>query len=119
MRLGTQTGSMVNHLMSGTNGQPDPTVGMGATELCWTDRRAYTIVAVLSPTRIVVQRDDVKRTDNNGMSEAQAYEYTPNPNAGTETLRKAKNGGWYSQGGMKHGRRFRMGDRSEYYDYSF
>ena len=32
MKLGTETGSMTNHIYSrATKGQPDPAVGMGAT----------------------------------------------------------------------------------------
>jgi primosomal protein N' len=48
MKLGAQTASLTNHLQSrATIGQPEPTVGMGATLLGWTDRYAGTIVEVL------------------------------------------------------------------------
>ncbi len=44
MKLGTQTGSVINHLHSrAVIGQPEPVVGMGATMLLWSDRRACTI----------------------------------------------------------------------------
>lgn len=47
MKLGTQTGSLVNRLYSrATIGQPKPKVGMGATVLGWTDRTACTITKV-------------------------------------------------------------------------
>lgn len=74
MRLGTQTGSVTNHILSrATIGQPEPTVGMGATLLGWTDRHACTIVEVsMERDRIVVtvQEDNAKRTDSNGMRRA-------------------------------------------------
>lgn len=47
MKLGSQTGSVMNHLMArGTIGQPEAKVGMGATILQWTDRSAATIFRV-------------------------------------------------------------------------
>lgn len=112
MKLGTQTASMTNYLMSGTNGQPTPEVGMGATILMWTDRHAATIVKV-TRTQIHVKQDHAKRTDTRGMSESQEYEYTPNPNAPTIVFRKTKRG-YRSQAGS-----LRIGDRNEYHDYSF
>lgn len=47
LKLGTQTGSLVNHLHSrGTIGQPKPEVGMGCTFLSWSDRNPGTIYKV-------------------------------------------------------------------------
>ena len=44
MNLGTETGSVMNHLMSRmVRGEPAPRVGMGATLLSWTDRHAATV----------------------------------------------------------------------------
>lgn len=114
MKLGTETGSMVNHLMSGTIGAPEPTVGMGATILCWTDRHAATIVKVTS-SQIHVRRDRAIRVDNNGMSEVQQYTYEQDPTADVEVFRKTKRG-WRKTGG---GASLRIGDRAEYHDYSF
>lgn len=49
MKLGSQTGSVVNHLHSrATLGQPEPVVGMAATVLGWTDRSAATVRNVFS-----------------------------------------------------------------------
>ena len=116
LKLGTQTGSLVNHLLSRTEDR-QPQVGDGATELCWSDRHAYTVVEVKSAKTIVVQRDTSTRVDTNGMSESQVYTFARNEFARKATLRQAKNGGWY-EGGMK-GRRFLIGEREEYHDYSF
>jgi len=74
MKLGTQTGSLFNHLMS--NNESVPVVGKGATVLYWTDRHAYEVLEVNEEKKTcVIQRYDPKRTDNLGMSDSQDYEY--------------------------------------------
>lgn len=115
--LGTDTNSVVNALYAADE-SPAPEVGMGCTELCWTDRRAYTVVEVKSPTCVMIQRDTVTRTDTHGMSDDQDYAYTPNPEASRRTLRRNKAGQWKAQGDPK-GATYRMGLRDEHYDYSF
>jgi len=45
MKLGKQTGSLVNYVYTTSVG-PLPVVGMGATICLWTDRNAATVVAV-------------------------------------------------------------------------
>lgn len=81
MRLGTQTGSFTNHLLAAsTRGQPTPEIGMGATILSWTDRHAATIRSVeqyRGKLLVSVTRDRAIRTDSNGLSECQRYEYEP------------------------------------------
>lgn len=126
MKLGTETCSMINYLMSGTVGAPKPEVGMGATKLGWTDRNPATIIEVLKGGKvIVVQADDAKRVDNNGMSESQEYEFTPNPNASREYYKLDKNGAYRSAYMNENGRlvfgsgQLRIGERDKYYDYSF
>jgi len=119
MRPGTDTGSLTNYLLSGTKGQPTPEVGMGATLLGWTDRHAYTIVEVAA-RRIGAQRDNAIRIDDNGMSESQDYRYEPQPTARVEHFTLRKNGAWVKEGeSMRGGARLRIGDRREYYDFSF
>lgn len=110
MRLGTETGSLVNYMMAdGTQ----PQVGMGATILMWTDRKAGTIVKI-TPTQIHVQEDDAVRTDHNGMSESQTYSYSPNPHGTIHIFRKTKRGYRNKGGSALH-----IGEREKYYDYSF
>ena len=61
MRLGSQTGSVVNHLHArGTIGQPTPVAGMGTTILHWTDRSSATIFRVFDHKGLVAieTRDD-------------------------------------------------------------
>jgi len=121
LKLGSGTGSLVNHLVSRSKGL-EPVVGMGATELMWTDRHALTIVEVNEKkTMVVVQRDNVKRIDNGGpYTESQDYEFTPNPNATRVPYTLRKNGAWVKLGeSMKGGSRISIGRRSEYCDPSF
>lgn len=115
MKLGTETGSVNNWLLSGTKGQPVPEVGMGATILMWTDRKACTIVKV-TPTQIHVQEDKAIRTDNNGMSECQSYRYESDTTAPVRIFRLTKSGA-YRDG--RKGPQLRIGERSAYHDYSF
>jgi len=111
MKLGSETGSLMNHVMTGNN-QPEPKVGDGATICGWTDRHAATIIKVTRCT-VTVQQDKATRIDNNGMSECQIYQYEADPKGSVHTFRKTKNG-WKSKGyGLL------IGHRQEYYDYSF
>lgn len=125
LKLGTQTGSVTNYLLSGTNGQPEPEVGMGCTFLMWTDREPGTIVSVKrfksgaragQVSEIGVRHDKAIRTDDNGMSEVQRYRFEPDPEAGVIICKRRKDGSFQS---VKSGYRVRVGDRSKYHDYSF
>jgi hypothetical protein len=111
IHAGTETGSLMNHVMSRSEAVPE--VGMGATILCWTDRTAGTIIKV-TPTQVHVQRDIATRIDHNGMSESQEYRYESDPNGIVEVFRMTKKG--YrnlSRNGLL------IGSRQAYYDYSF
>lgn len=111
-------GSVQNMLAGGSATKPE--LGMGATHIGWTDRHPYTIVAVISPKEIVVQEDNYTRTGKNGMSESQAYEFIPNPEAEKIPVTLRKNGKWIQSGqSMKNGRKFVIGYRDKYHDYSF
>ena len=114
----THTGSLIN-LVSGNATQAQPEVGMGATILGWTDRYAATIIEVL-PRQVTVQYDHATRSDTNGMSDAQAYEYTPNPHGRKETYTLRKNGRWVRKGeSLKDGGRLAIGYRDHHHDFSF
>ena len=74
MKLGKQTGSFFNWMMS--KNQSIPVVGAGATILLWTDRHAYEVIEVNEKEKsCVIQRYAPKRTDDFGMSDSQDYEY--------------------------------------------
>jgi hypothetical protein len=105
-------GSLTNHLMAGSK-QVEPKVGMGATICCWSDRHAATIIKI-TECQIHVQEDIATRTDSNGMSESQTYDYSPNQDGAVIVFRKTKRG-WKS----KCGNGLLIGTRKHYYDYSF
>lgn len=89
MQLGTETGSLVNHVMSHQVANI-PEVGEAATLLSYSDRSPGTVTKVFKSgksTFIIVQDDLYTRTDNNGMSECQDYEYTRNPEGCTTAFR--------------------------------
>jgi hypothetical protein len=109
-------GSMVNAIGNQTRSLK-PEVGMGVTELMYSDRHPYTVVEILSSKRIVVQEDVARRTDSNGFSETQKYEYTPNPTSPRIILFLNKFGRWKRLGDAK-GSTFLVGKREEYYDFT-
>lgn len=99
---------------------PEPEVGMGVTELCYTDRHPYEIIEVKDSRHITVRRLDHKRIDNNGISESQDYEYSSNPNNPVATLFKTKDGKWVERIGKRYGcNGWKLGKAEEYYDFSF
>lgn len=131
MNLGTQTGSVINHLHSrAVIGQPEPKPGMGATILLWTDRHAATIRNVLrigNKLAVQVTRDlatVVKGSAHDGSAE---YEFTTTPDGTLQTF--AFNGDKWEQyhvnpetkrwNKAKSGRGLRIGERDEYRDPSF
>lgn len=111
--------SVINGIKARINTVPE--VGMGATILMYSDRYAATIVRVHENGKTVyVQRDHAVRTDSNGISESQEYQYSPNANATIETYTLRSNGRWIRKGeSMKHGTGLSIGSRDEYYDFSF
>lgn len=125
MKFGTETGSLMNHVFSSCN--DEPVVGMGATILMWSDREPATIIEVNQKKRyIVVQEDHAERIDNNGMSEAQQYVYSPNPDGCKRIYRKMKDGRWrehyinvVTKRLIKGGGYLSIGERQKFYDYSF
>lgn len=94
-----------------------PAVGDGVTMAYLSDRHAGTVIK-RTPKTVTVQRDTAKRTDGNGMSDAQSYDYSPNPDGETQRFSLRMNGTWRAIGGDDRGTRLVAG-RREYYDYSF
>ena len=114
LRAGTETGSLMNHLMSGS--ARGPVVGEGATLLHWTDRTAATVIRVSPSGKTAWLREDTAiRTDDHGMSDSQAYRYEPNPN-GREWRVSLTKRGWRVMG---RGSGVLFGVRRAYHDYSF
>jgi hypothetical protein len=118
-------GSLLNFLQADSL-QREPKVGDGATYLAWSDRYAYTIVDVIyyqsgeqkgQIKAVVATKDVATRTDANGMSDSQSYEYSTNPNAKLETFTKRKDGRYKAKGG-DYGV-LAIGYRDHYFDFSF
>lgn len=118
-------GNIINRIME-ASATPEPEVGMGATICMWSDRQAATITEVIryktGPKAGQVKGVKTRackaiRTDNNGMSDAQAYRYEEMPDAPEAEWTLRKDGRF-----MKRGRShttLAIGFRDAYYDYSF
>jgi hypothetical protein len=131
MKLGTETNSLVNHLMSrAVIGQPEPAVGMGVTFLHWTDRSAGTIVdVVVKNGKIVIfgaKEDKATRVDKNGMSEDQTYVYERDDGARLLRYKLDRKGVWRGVSLNADGRwvfnggpGVQLGVRNAYHDFSF
>lgn len=134
MKLGSQTGSVINHILARrTIGQPEVKVGMGVTILGWTDRHPGTIFRVLKHKDMVaveVRADNYKCVKGSGHDGSAEYEYSVNIN-GSRSHFVFKDGAWreaYNMAaeGIKlklatkgNGHCLRIGSREEYYDPSF
>lgn len=143
MKLGTQTGSVINHLYSrATKGQPTPEVGMGVTLLSWTDRHAGTIQAVTVKGKALIleitedEANVVKGSTFDGTAE---YEYVQRPDSHRYMFRWNDAAGMWEEVGYavkdytdageailstrlsarKSGRGLRIGQREAYRDPSF
>lgn len=129
MSAGSQTGSFINHIISGSQ-SPAPVLGMGGTILGWTDRQAATVVSIAKDGKSLLTRDDIAiRTDKNGMSESQSYDFQQDDNGIERQWKLAKDGSWrsaeispkgrvvFTDGGQ--GKRLVLGKRDHYYDFSF
>jgi hypothetical protein len=117
-------GSVINRMVESSKGQPVPVVGMGVTECCYTDRHAYTVITLLGPKSIMVQRDKAVRLNPGVMGDCQEYRYEPDPDGISfeVTFRVTKNypnGKWVRKGFSIQDNGFIVGYRNEHFDYSF
>ena len=94
-----------------------PEVGMGVTEIMFSDRHPYTVTKIITPKLIEVQADKSIRIDKNGCCEAQLYEYTLDTNGPSFRLRLNNTGRWKRIGDAK-GSTYLIGRREEYYDFT-
>ena len=108
-------GNLMNRI-SEAGKQAEPKVGDGATINMYTDRKAATIVEVLTPKKIRVQLDNATRIDSNGMSEVQDYSYERDPEGPIYTFTQRKNGMWIESKGSNG---LTIGIRRQYHDFSF
>ncbi len=107
-------GSLQNLLLN--NVAPTmPEVGMGCTEIMWTDRNPCTIVSVSKTGKsFEFTYDDYKRIDKNGLSDWQTWEYTSRPDAPRYKARLCKDGRYKCRGLTIF-----VGEREKYSDPSF
>ena len=70
-------GNLLNRIWEGPYKEMPPLkVGDGVTMTLYSDRHACTVIEVSASRKTVkVRRDKPTRTDGNGMSDAQEYEY--------------------------------------------
>lgn len=103
-------GEMYKHLM--------PEVGMGATEILWSDRRAKTVVKVLTPNKVVVRENEVMCKDYYAGNYEVLDELSAMPE---EVFTRRKSGRWVEMGQPdKYGSVFLvLGHRAHYIDPSF
>lgn len=129
IKLGTHTGSLVNYILANADAKL-PVVGDAATVGFWSDRIAATVVDIFTyrgKVMVTVQEDNAVRTDKNGMSDCQEYEYSRNPNGSKYTF-KLKGTKWVAVGQNYDGKgwsegfgsgNLSIGRRNKHYDYSF
>ena len=96
-----------------------PEVGMGVTYSIGSDRYPYFISRVVNHRSVEIQAANYRRTDNNGFSESQTYEITPNPDAAVITITLRKDGCWYQKGQAMNSGRYWLGNARAYQDPSF
>ena len=128
IKLGKDTGSLVNYMQGNYGSRTVPAVGDGATILSWSDRHPATVIEVATDRQgrplVTVQEDNYKRTDKNGFSDMQEYEYSRNLEGSTSTWR-LENNSWVGVYKGETGRwkkthgHIRMGEREKYHDHSF
>jgi len=120
LKLGTETGSLINYVMS-SEVSPEVNVGDPATLLCWTDREPMTVVEVFNHGMykyFVTQRDDWEIVDGK-------YKFSRDPNGAKHIWRITKDQGYRQVRKNERGRFVLMGGgvvvgrREKYYDPHF
>ena len=107
--------SLQNEIISNLKFKEPLRPGVGVTELLYSDRSAFTIVEVISPKRIRIQRDRVLEwSDHYGVKFAHAQ------GGAMYYLSLRKNGRWVQSGHpMNSSIRWAVGTRQEYRDPHF
>lgn len=129
MKLGSETGSLVNHLMS-TSSYGEPTVGTPATLLSWSDRAAATVTDVFTKNgrTFVEVKYDISTVVRGSTADGSAeYCYERDPSGSVRYFRREKTGEWICVRKNRDTGRWVMsgragvlfGHRETYYDPSF
>lgn len=83
----------INNRIAERSQQPTPVIGMGVTELSYTDCDPWEIIEVKDEKHIVVRELGYERIDKNGMSDCQKYRYFQKPDGNIRHL-VLRNGRW-------------------------
>lgn len=110
-----KTGSLINEIMWHTINNIKPYIGMGATEVLWSDRHAYEVVKINDDKHIVVRR---MNAINKGGFGSNDWELKSDPDGNLVFLTRYKDG-WFMKNGRYKGNKFSLGYSCEYYDWSF
>lgn len=100
---------------------PSSMKGEGGTVSLWSDCYPVTVIEVsASGKQVKVQADGYRRTDDNGLSEDQRYDYYEVSTNPVEVFTKRSNGRFVRKGDdAKSGPRLSVGSRRAYRDPSF
>lgn len=96
MKLGSETGSLVNHLMSSSS-NTEPNIGTPATLLSWSDRDAATVTNVFTKNgrNIVEVTYDISTVVRGSTADGSAvYRYERDPSGSVRYFRREKTGEW-------------------------
>lgn len=110
-----------HHKAEASSSQMTPFVGMGVTYYCGSDRYAYTVISVLTPTKLVVQQDTATLVAQDQPSgENQVYTYARNPNGEVVDISLRKDGYWRQvRTNRIRGSYYKLGERRYYSDPCF
>lgn len=98
----------------------EPKIGMGVTQVMWSDRHPYTIIEISgSGRRMVIQADTAIVVSGNRADGSAEYEYERNPTGEKLVISRRKDGVWRQSGSGRGSSHFAIGIRREYYDPSF
>lgn len=111
-------GSLQNRVQENCR-YPKPEIGMGATEMLWSDRNAYEVIEIKDDRHITVRRLKCKLVSEY-FTDCQEYEYEHDPNGITANLFLTKKGQWRERYHNRSlGNVFALGFAEEYRDPSF
>lgn len=96
-----------------------PVIGMGLTEICWSDRHPWTVIEVMSKTKIRIQKDAVKAKEGVKKMYHQEWDITADPNGRTEVVTLRRNGKWHTLRMPMTYTGFVLGKHFNHYDWSF
>jgi hypothetical protein len=123
------THNLISNVMIDGTIKVDPQIGMGATVCGYSDRHACTVIGIDQPRGLVhLRQDTATRSDSYGISDTQDYDYKPNPEGREYSFKYFPNKNkWFEVVYNPKTKRFNksgsmgliLGQRDEYYDFSF